>query len=86
MFGSISTTASETFMRKNTNRGYEDNIRVQGNQIKLYQENNMPVTRASIMTAFGCNLRWRGAAVGRHRRLVKWILALADETGCTSKS
>ena len=37
MFGSISTTASETFMRKNTNRGYEDNVRIQGNQIKIYQ-------------------------------------------------
>ena len=81
MFGSISTTASETFMRKNTNRGYEDNIRVQGNQIRLYQENNIPVVRASIMTAFGCNYEGPVAIETVLKRLAE-ILALADEMGC----
>lgn len=81
MYGSISTTASESFMRKNTNRGYEDNIRVQGNQIKLYQENDMPVTRASIMTAFGCNYEGPVEVPTVIKRLGE-ILALADEMGC----
>lgn len=81
MYGSISTTASESFMRKNTNRGYEDNIRVQGNQIKLYQENDMPVTRASIMTAFGCNYEGPVEVPTVIKRLAE-ILALADEMGC----
>jgi len=80
MYGSISTTASETFMRKNTNRGYEDNVRIQGNQIKLYQENNMPVTRASIMTAFGCNYEGPVEVATVVTRLGE-ILALADEMG-----
>ncbi|MBT6276656.1 MAG: hydroxymethylglutaryl-CoA lyase, partial [Chromatiales bacterium] len=53
--GSVSTTASEAFMRNNTNRGYEENARVQRNQIDLYLEAGLPVTRASVMTAFGCN-------------------------------
>jgi len=82
MFGSISTTASETFMRKNTNRGYEDNIRIQGNQIKIYQENNIPVVRASIMTAFGCNYEGSVEVPTVVKRLAE-ILALADEMGCT---
>ncbi len=81
MYGSISTTASETFMRKNTNRGYEDNVRIQGNQIKLYQEQNMPVTRASIMTAFGCNYEGPVEISTVIKRLAE-ILALADEMGC----
>lgn len=81
MYGSISTTASESFMRKNTNRGYEDNIRVQGNQIKLYQENDMPVTRASIMTAFGCNYEGPVEVPTVIKRLGE-ILALADEMSC----
>ena len=53
--GSISTTASESFMRNNTNRGYEENERVQRNQIGLYKHHGMPVVRLGVMTAFGCN-------------------------------
>lgn len=55
MFGSISTTTSETFMGMNTNRGFAENVRVQTNQIAIYKQHGVPVTRASIMTAFGCN-------------------------------
>ena len=55
MFGSISTTTSETFMGMNTNRGFKENVGVQRNQIAMYQEHGIPVTRASIMTAWGCN-------------------------------
>jgi hydroxymethylglutaryl-CoA lyase len=53
--GSISTTTSEAFMRNNTNRGFEDNLRVQRNQIGLYQAHGLKVERCSVMTAFGCN-------------------------------
>ena len=53
--GSISTTTSEAFMRNNTNRGFEENERVQRNQIALYQAHGMKVERLSVMTAFGCN-------------------------------
>lgn len=81
MFGSISTTASESFMRKNTNRGYEDNLRIQENQIRIYQENNIPVVRASIMTAFGCNYEGPVETATVLKRLAE-ILALADHMGC----
>jgi len=53
--GSISTTTSEAFMRNNTNRGFEENERVQRNQIGLYQAHGITVERLSVMTAFGCN-------------------------------
>ena len=53
--GSISTTTSEAFMRNNTNRGFEENERVQRNQIGLYQAHGLKVERLSVMTAFGCN-------------------------------
>jgi hydroxymethylglutaryl-CoA lyase len=53
--GGISTTTSETFMRKNTQRGFADNERVQRGQIALYRQHGMSVGRAGVMTAFGCN-------------------------------
>ncbi|MCY3981643.1 MAG: hydroxymethylglutaryl-CoA lyase [Alphaproteobacteria bacterium] len=53
--GAISTSASETFMRKNTNRGHERNREVQSNQIDTYLAHGMPVRKASVMAAFGCN-------------------------------
>ena len=55
MRGSISTTASETFMISNTNRDYGRNREVQRNQIDKYVEHGMPVRKATVMAAFGCN-------------------------------
>jgi len=53
--GSLSTTTSETFMAHNTNRNFEENRRVQRNQLALYQHHGIPVERIGVMTAFGCN-------------------------------
>ncbi|MFN4088590.1 MAG: hydroxymethylglutaryl-CoA lyase [Alphaproteobacteria bacterium] len=55
MVGSISTTASETFMRRNTDRGFAQNLQVQRNQIATYRQHGIPLKRASVMAAFGCN-------------------------------
>ena len=78
--GSISTTASETFMKHNTNRGFEINREVQRGQIKLYKKYGIPVRRASIMTAFGCNFEGEIAPQLVVQRL-KEILNNADEEG-----
>lgn len=78
--GSISTTASETFMKHNTNRGFEINREVQRGQIKLYKKYGIPVRRASIMTAFGCNFEGEIAPQLVVDRL-KDILNTADEEG-----
>ena len=78
--GSISTTASETFMKHNTNRGFEINREVQRGQIKLYKKYGIPVRRASIMTAFGCNFEGEIAPQLVVDRL-KEMLDIADEAG-----
>ncbi|MEC8373062.1 MAG: hydroxymethylglutaryl-CoA lyase [Pseudomonadota bacterium] len=78
--GSISTTASETFMKHNTNRGFEINREVQRGQIKLYKKYGIPVRRASIMTAFGCNFEGEIAPQLVVDRL-KEILNIAEEEG-----
>lgn len=79
--GSISTTASETFMKHNTNRGFEINREVQRGQIRLYKKYGIPVRRAGIMTAFGCNFEGPidpRTVVDRLRE----ILDIAAEEGC----
>ncbi|MCG8543791.1 MAG: hydroxymethylglutaryl-CoA lyase [Alphaproteobacteria bacterium] len=53
--GSITTSASETFMKLNQNRGFEDNIVVQYNQVALYKKHGIDYFRGSMMAAFGCN-------------------------------
>ena len=53
--GSIGTSASETFMKLNQNRGFEDNITVQHNQVALYKKHGIKYFRGSMMAAFGCN-------------------------------
>lgn len=80
-FGSISTTTSETFMRHNTNRGFEENREVQRNQIRMYKANDVPVTRASVMTAFGCNYEGDIAPARVVERLGE-LLGMAGEEGC----
>jgi hydroxymethylglutaryl-CoA lyase len=53
--GSISLTASETFLNRNQKRSLEENIEAQRRIIAMYKEHRVPVERASIMAAFGCN-------------------------------
>ncbi len=79
MFGSISTTTSETFMGMNTNRGFAENVVVQRNQIATYKQHGVPVTRASIMTAFGCNFEGDIAPARVVERLEELIGLAEDE-------
>ena len=80
MKGTISTSASETFMRNNTNRGYERNREVQKNQIDTYLAYGMPVRKASVMAAFGCN--FEGAVpVSKVLEAVRDLLEIAAEKG-----
>lgn len=80
MIGSISTTTSESFMIRNTNRGFEENRQVQRNQIRIYKQHGVPVRRASIMTAFGCNFEG-DIPVERVVWAVDDILGVAREEG-----
>ncbi|MDE0408594.1 MAG: hydroxymethylglutaryl-CoA lyase [Alphaproteobacteria bacterium] len=80
MKGSISTSASETFMGKNTNRGYERNREVQKNQIDTYLAYGMPVRKASVMAAFGCNFEG-GVPVPKVLEAVRDLMEIAAEKG-----
>jgi len=83
--GGISTTTSETFMRKNTNRGFADNERVQRGQIALYREHKVPVGRAAVMTAFGCNYEG-DISIGQVLEAVQSLLRIAADEALTLES
>jgi len=53
--GSFSLTASPTFLAQNQQRSMEDNVQQAHETIKLYKHHGIPLKRASIMAAFGCN-------------------------------
>ena len=76
--GSISLTASETFLKRNQNRTMAENIEAQRRIIGMYKENCVPVERASIMAAFGCNFEG-DIPVERVLELARQALDLAAE-------
>ena len=80
MKGTISTSASETFMRSNTNRGHERNREVQKNQIDTYLAYGMPVRKASVMAAFGCNFEGE-VPVAKVLAAVRDLMEIAAEKG-----
>jgi hydroxymethylglutaryl-CoA lyase len=53
--GSLSLTTSEKFLLRNQKRTLAENLEAQHSIIAMYKEHNVPVERASIMAAFGCN-------------------------------
>ncbi len=53
--GGLSFTASEKFLLRNQKRTLKENIEAQHLIVKMYQEFKVPVERASMMAAFGCN-------------------------------
>jgi hydroxymethylglutaryl-CoA lyase len=53
--GGLSLTASEKFLLRNQKRTLAENIEAQHAIVKMYQEYKVPVERASLMAAFGCN-------------------------------
>lgn len=76
--GTLQMSASETFSIKNTNRNGEETIVEQRKILDAYLANNVPVDRAYVMTAFGCNFEGE-IAPERVRDCVARILDLAAE-------
>jgi hydroxymethylglutaryl-CoA lyase len=88
--GSISLCASETFMRRNQNRGFAENAAVQARQIEICRAHDLPIARLSVMAAFGCNFEGdvpvgkvleviaSGMAIAAAHALRIEIIALAD--------
>jgi len=82
--GSIALTASATFLSRNQNRTFEENIEAQRRIIEMYRQNNVPVERGSVMAAFGCNFEG-DIPVQRVIDLAKQVLDLATEYGLEIK-
>lgn len=53
--GTLSLTASEKFLLRNQKRTLKENIEAQHAMVKMYQHYKVPVERAGLMAAFGCN-------------------------------
>src|SRR5690606_281348 len=53
--GKLTLTASETFIRRNTNRGIDDALADMPNWIAIYDREAVPTRALAVMAAFGCN-------------------------------
>lgn len=53
--GSLSLTASETFLKRNQNRTGAEDLEAERSIARMYRANGVPVERTSIRAAFGCN-------------------------------
>ncbi|MBV9753036.1 MAG: hydroxymethylglutaryl-CoA lyase [Hyphomicrobiales bacterium] len=83
--GSISLTASETFLKRNQNRDFAQNLQAQREIIALYKRHGVTVERASIMAAFGCNFEG-DVPIPKVLGLIDDILELARENELTIKT
>ncbi len=82
--GSLSLTASAKFLARNQQRSMADNLAAQHDLIRLYKQHGVPVERASIMAAFGCNFEGDISPV-TVLGLIAQIFALAEEHGLAIK-
>src|SRR6185437_14276568 len=81
--GGLQMSASNTFSMQNTNKNNEQTLHEQRRQLQFFQERQIPVDSAIVMTAFGCN--YEGAiAPETVRDCVASLLDLADTVGWAS--
>ncbi|RAI01884.1 hydroxymethylglutaryl-CoA lyase [Acuticoccus sediminis] len=78
--GSISMVASETFMKRNQNRDFAENHRVQMHMVRRYLDAGLTVERASMMAAFGCNFEGE-VPVARVLDVIAETLEIAEACG-----
>jgi hydroxymethylglutaryl-CoA lyase len=78
--GSLSLTASETFVKRNQNRTASDDLAAEKRIAKAYKSFGIPVERISIRAAFGCNFEGE-VPPSKVTRLIDDLLAVAKEEG-----
>lgn len=76
--GTLSLCASAKFLRRNQNRSLAENLAAQHDIIRMYKEHGVPVNRASIQAAFGCNFEG-DIPVDRVLDLIRQFLDLAQQ-------
>jgi len=72
--GSFSLTASEKFLARNQQSSMEDNVARAHETLQMYKQHGIPLKRAGIMAAFGCNFEGEIP----HRRVLDMIQQLLD--------
>ena len=80
--GSITLTASETFLKRNQRRSMAENLEAQRKIVAAYKAAGVPVRRAGIMAAFGCNFEG-DVAPSKVLDLLRQIIDVASEQDLT---
>ncbi len=83
--GILYLTASDTFSRKNTNKGIQETIEALPNWIQVYRSRGIEVTTGGIMAAFGCNYEG-DVPLDRVLSFVEAFLRLGQEHGFTLRT
>jgi hydroxymethylglutaryl-CoA lyase len=78
--GALNLYASNAFLKRNQNRDPEQQLTAQHDLIKMYQSRGIPVRRAFVTAAFGCNFEG-DVPVERVVSLVGQIRGIAAEHG-----
>lgn len=82
--GSISATASAAFLKKNLNRTPEQQLAATRGMLASYRQRGIPVERAMVMAAFGCNFEG-DIPVARVLEHAQQLLDVAAEQGFALK-
>lgn len=83
--GSMSTSASVTFLQKNLKRSPQQQRAVNAELIASYRAHGVPLERGTVMAAFGCNFEGDVAA-GTVVAVVRELLELGQEQGAAIQS
>lgn len=78
--GSINLSASDAFLARNQNRTPDEQIELQHKMLDMYAAQDVPIQRATITAAFGCNFEG-DIATSRVIERVDQALALARDHG-----
>ncbi len=85
ILGRVTLTASETFALRNQRRTLAQDYEMQRKMAAVYREHGLPVERAGLMAAFGCN--WEGEIpIPRVLEFVEALHRLAEEVGSSLKT
>jgi hydroxymethylglutaryl-CoA lyase len=82
--GSFSLTASARFLERNQQRTLEDNVRAAHDTIAMYKRLGIPLERAGIMAAFGCNFEGE-IPHSRVLDMIQQLLDIAAEHGVSPR-
>lgn len=77
--GHISMVASEPFIQRNQQRSFAENDAMQRAQVAIFKRNGIPVTKVSLMAAFGCNYAGEITPAQVVERIAAGFAIAADE-------